>query len=299
MNLIPPVAARIPTKRTHHGDTFIDELEWLRDKTNPEVLAHLTAENVYTDEITADQQELRDTIFDEIKNRTQETDLSVPSRRFGWWYFARTTEGKQYPSYCRLAIKGANDWTPPVIEAGVELDGEQLLLDCNAEAEGKPFFSLGGFTVTKDGNLLAYCEDNSGDERYTLRIKDLTTGEMLPDVIENIFSGLLWSPKGDKIFYTMVDSSWRPYQLRCHTLGTPVSEDEIIYTEEHPGFWMSADLSADHNMLLITVGNAEYGETWAMDLTDPEASPQLLISRKLKLLHGVDPAIINGHQVFF
>src|SRR5207245_2632016 len=161
------------------------------DKENPDVVAHLQAENAYTDAVTAGQEPLRDAIFDEIKRRTQETDLSVPSRLDDWWYYARTIEGKQYPVYCRVAAHepggdsgGIDAWTPPAVVPGVLVPGEQVLLDGNAEAEGKPFFALGGAAVSRDGNLYAYSVDNTGEETFTLRIKDLRTDEHLPEVIE-------------------------------------------------------------------------------------------------------------------
>src|SRR6185312_2993436 len=125
--LQPPVAAKVPVERTHHGDTFIDEYEWLRQKDNPDVIAHLEAENAYTEAVTAGQQDLREAIFAEIKERTEETDLSVPARKRGWWYFTRTAEGQQYAIHCRVAATETGDpvadWTPPVIEPGKAFEG--------------------------------------------------------------------------------------------------------------------------------------------------------------------------------
>src|SRR5699024_9555213 len=129
----PPVAAARPVAREHHGHTFTDDFDWLRDKESEEVLAHLTAENAYTDAVTADQDALRTAIFGEIKAHTVETDLSVPARRDGWWYFSRTEEGQQYARHCRVKATDTGDrladWTPPVIEPGVPVQGEQVILD--------------------------------------------------------------------------------------------------------------------------------------------------------------------------
>ncbi len=141
--LTPPVAKKVPTERVHHGHTFVDEYEWLRDKEDAEVVAYLEAENAYTEQQTAHLAPLRDQIFQEIKSRTQETDMSVPTRMGDWWYYARTIEGKQYGVQCRAPIAGPDDWTPPELTPGVELPGEQVLLDGNAEAEGHDFFSIG------------------------------------------------------------------------------------------------------------------------------------------------------------
>ena len=223
----PPVAKKIPALRTHHGDAFEDNYEWLRDKESAEVVELLKAENAYQEAVTAHQEPLREAIFQEIKGRTQETDLSVPNRKDGWWYYTRSVEGQEYGIQCRVRAEDTGDrvadWTPPAVEVGVDIPGEEILLDGNVEAEGKPFFAVGGAAVTIDGNLYAYAVDNAGDERFTLRIKDLRTGELLPDVIENVFYGISFSPDGTRIFYTVVDDSWRPYQVKSHVLGTPVA----------------------------------------------------------------------------
>lgn len=298
----PPVATQRPVERTHHGDTFVDDYEWLREKENPEVIAHLEAENSYTEAVTADQEELRETIFAEIKERTEETDLSVPARKRGWWYFARTAEGQQYPIQCRVAASDTGDlvadWTPPVIEPGKPFDGEQVLLDGNVEAEGQPFYSVGGMAVTEDGNLLAYAVDNAGDERFTLRIKDLRTGELLPDVIENVFYGLAFSPDGTRIFYTVVDDSWRPHQIKSHTLGQDPAQDAVVLQEDDPGMWMGFELSPDRRELMISIGNSEFAETHTLDLIDPLAAPRLLLGREAHLLHGMDPVTVDGERAY-
>lgn len=304
MKPTPPVANRLPSTRLHHGDEFIDDLDWLRDKNNPEVIAHLEAENEYTAQVTADQQGLRDAIFAEIKNRTVETDLSVPARRFGWWYYSRTQEGKQYPIYCRIPVGDEHDWTPPAVEAGqgdesATNPGEQILLDCNQAALGQPFFALGGMSVTRDGNLLAFSQDNAGDERFTVRFKDLSTGELFEDSIENTGYGLAWNPSGDTLFYVLADESWRPYQIRAHRLGTPVESDRIIATEDEVSLHLDFMLSSDRNELLIISSNSEYAESWSLDLDDPKAEPRLLIPRRLRLLHSLDPFSGESGREYF
>ncbi len=296
----PPVARKLPTERFHHGDTFVDHYEWLRDKENPEVVAHLQAENAYTETVTAHQQPLREAIFQEIKNRTQETDLSVPVRKDGWWYYGRMEEGKQYGIQCRVQASDtgdpAADWTPPQVEAGRPVPGEQILLDGNAEAEGKPFFSLGGSAVTKDGQLFAYAADYAGDERFTLRIKDLDTGQLLDDVVENVFYSLAFDPDGSRVFYTVVDESWRPYQIKAHTIGTSVDSDVVIYQEDDPAMWMGFELSADRRHLVIGIGCSEYSETRLLDFAYPDAGLQTLIPRSERVLYDAEPFLLNGAQ---
>ncbi|MDQ6752624.1 MAG: oligopeptidase B, partial [Actinomycetota bacterium] len=293
-----PVAKKVPTTRTHHGDSFTDNYEWLRDKENPEVKAHLEAEQAYTDAVTVHQEQLRQEIFNEIKNRTQETDLSVPNRKDDWWYYARMEEGRAYGIQCRVAAARTGDpvadWTPPVVEAGVPVPGEDVLLDGNAEAEGKPFFSIGGAAVTRDGNLYAYAVDNAGDERFTARIKDLRTGELLPDVIDGIFYGLAFSPDGSQLFYTVVDDSWRPYQVRSHRLGTPVSEDAVLYQEDDVAMWTGFELSADRRSLVLSIGCAEYSETRYLSFADPSAGLRTVFSRDEHILYEAEPFLLDG-----
>lgn len=297
-SLTPPVAKKVPIERTHHGHTFVDNYEWLREKESPEVIEHLKAENAYQEAITAHQEPLREAIFQEIKGRTQETDLSVPNRKDGWWYFSRSVEGKEYGIQCRVRAQDTGnpvaDWTPPAVEAGVEIPGEEVLLDCNIEAEGKPFFSVGGSAVTVDGNLYAYAVDNAGDERFTLRIKDLRTGELLPDVIENIFYGVSFSPDGTRIFYTVVDDAWRPYQVKSHVLGTPVADDEVIYQEDDVAMWLGFELSSDRRHLVLGIGCSEYSETRLLRFDDPTATLTTVISRDEHVLYEAEPFLLTG-----
>ncbi|MFC7401193.1 S9 family peptidase [Citricoccus sp. GCM10030269] len=298
----PPVAAARPVTREHHGHRFMDDFDWLRDKESEEVLDHLHTENAYTEAVTADQEPLRKAIFNEIKAHTVETDLSVPARKDGWWYFSRTEEGKQYAAHCRVKAEDTGDriadWTPPVIEPGVPVPGEQVILDGNAEAEGQPFFSLGGLAVSRDGTLMAYAVDHAGDERFTLRIRDLTTGEDLADEIPNVSYGAVFDRTGTRVFYTVPDDSWRPYRILAHTLGTTADQDLLLFQEDDPGMWSGFDLSPDRTELLISVGNSEVAETRALDLPasaeEPLGELRMLVSRDLGLLHGVEPVTLDA-----
>src|SRR5699024_2592027 len=147
MTFTPPKDLRKPVTATYHGVELEDNWDWLKNPDDPETIAHIEAENTYTDAITADQQPLRDAMFAEIKSHTVETDMSVLSRIDDWWYFTRTSEGAQYGVHCRVPVEG-DSWEPPIIQPGVVLDGEQVLLDGNIEAEKVAFFSLGSMTVS-------------------------------------------------------------------------------------------------------------------------------------------------------
>ncbi|MFD1212220.1 S9 family peptidase [Arthrobacter sp. GCM10027362] len=297
----PPAARKVPVERIHHGAVFVDNYEWLRAKDDPAVVAHLEAENEYTAAVTAHQQPLREAIFNEIKDRTQETDLSVPVRKDGWWYYSRMEEGRQYAVQCRVKARdtgdAAADWTPPQVEPGTDVPGEQVLLDGNAEAEGKPFFALGGTAVTRDGSLFAYAVDNAGDERFTLRIKDLRTGELLPDVVEDVFYSLAFSPDGSQVFYTVVDETWRPYQVKAHVLGTAVADDAVIHQEDDPVMWTGFDLSADRRHLVVSISCSEYSETRLLDFADQGAGLRTLVPRTERILYDAEPFLLDGRDM--
>ena len=237
-----PAAKRTATKRVHHGDAIIDDYEWLASKDDPDTIAFLEAENAYTEAMTAGQADLREAIFAEIKGRTQETDLSVPTRKGDWWYYTRTIEGKQYRLYCRRAVRGADE-RPPMSADGAPLDGEQIVLDANVLAGDGAFFSMGVYNVSPDGTMLAYSTDYAGDERFTMRFKNLVTGEVATDEIADTYYGSAWSGDGSAIFYITVDDAWRPYRIWRHLIGTPASEDQIVYTETDERFFTGVSLT--------------------------------------------------------
>ncbi|WP_205328380.1 S9 family peptidase [Glycomyces sp. YM15] len=267
-----PAAPRRDHPRTHHGDTVNDPYAWLKDPEDPATVEYLKAENVYTESRTAHLAALRKSIFGEIKSRTQETDLSVPVRKRGWWYYGRTEEGKQYGIQCRLKADGD---TPPEIEAGTAIEGEEILVDGNELAEGHDFFSLGTCDVSPDGNLLAYAVNYSGDERFTLRFKDLRTGDDFPDDIPNVFYGGSWSLDGSVFFYTKVDDAWRPYQVWRHVLGEHEDKDVLVHQEDDERFWTGIDLTRSERYLFIVSGSKITTEVQYLDAADPTGEFQV------------------------
>ncbi|MDG3011558.1 S9 family peptidase [Rhodococcus sp. D2-41] len=293
----PPVAKRAPVHRTHHDDVFVDDYEWLRDKSDPEVLAYLEAENAYTEARTGHLEPLRERIFGEIKSRTQETDLSVPVRDGQWWYYTRTVEGSQYPLQCRCPAV-ADDRTPPELAADREVPGEQVLLDGNAEAEGHEFFALGSFSVTDDGNLLAYAIDTSGDERYMLRIKDLRTGELLSDEIPDTFPGATWAGDGLHLFYPTVDDSWRPDTIWRHRLGTAKGEDVVVFNEPDERYWIGVGLTRSRRYLVVELGSKITSESWVLDANDPTGDFAVVIPRREGVEYSLDHAVVGGRDRF-
>ena len=293
----PPVAKKIPFERKHHGDTVIDHYEWLRDKEDPEVIAFLEQQNEYTTAHTADLADLRADIYNEIKGRTQETDMSVPTRRGQYWYYARTEEGKQYALRARCPIAGPDDWTPPTVEPGQSVQGEEILLDSNVEAEGTDFFSLGALSVSEDGNLLAYSVDTAGDERYTMRFKDLRTGELLADEIRDTAPGALWSLDGNHVFYQTVDEAWRPDTVWRHDLGAG-TPDVKVFHEPDEQYWVGIGGTRSDKYLMITLGSKITTEVRILDATDPTGEFTVVWPREEGVEYGVEHAVIDGRDRF-
>ncbi|MGV0744481.1 S9 family peptidase [Mycolicibacterium sp. XJ870] len=293
----PPVAKRANHRREHHGDVFIDPYEWLRDKDDPEVLAHLEAENDYTEHTTAHLEPLRQKIFDEIKARTKETDLSVPTRRDLWWYYARSFEGKQYGVHCRCPVTDPDDWTPPTLDEHTAIPGEQVLLDENVEADGHDYFALGAATVSLDGNVLAYSVDVKGDERYTLKFKDLRTGELYDDRIVGIGAGGTWAADNRTLYYSTVDDAWRPDTVWRHRLGSGLPAEKV-YHEPDERFWVGIGRSRSNKYLFIASGSAVTTEVRYADATDPHAEFTAVWDRRDLVEYSVEHAVVGGQDRF-
>jgi len=289
VSTVKPVATKhIEHVREHHGDRVIDRFEWLRDKDDPEVIAHLQDENAYAEALTSHLEPLRARIFDEIKSRTQETDLSVPESYRGWWYYSRTFEGKQYPAQCRVRkVRGRGR---PQLEPGVTPEGEQLLLDGNLEAQGHEFFSLGAFEVSTDGRQIAYAVDVEGDERFALRVKDIETGAVIDDAVTAIGYGAVWSLDGQHLFYTRMDESWRPHEVWRHQVGTPAQDDVLVFEEPDERFWMGIGSSRDDAWVIIQVGSKLTSEVWLLDAAAPLSEPRVVAPRRHGVEYDVEPA---------
>jgi len=312
----PPAAKRVPKVREYHGDRVVDEFAWLANPDDPDTIAYLEAENAYTRERTKDQESLRETIFNEIKTRTQETDLSVPVRKDGYWYYTRTVEGQQYGIHCRRRVE-AGEVAPPSTSDGAPLPGEEVLLDGNVEAGDSPYFALGTFDVSPDGNLLAYSVDFAGDERFTLRFKDLRTGEVLPDKVPNVFYGSAWAADNATVFYLTVDDAWRPHRVWRHRLGGgsadgreengPEAEgregngrggddregnsrggDVLVYEETDERFWVGVGLSRSDRYVIIDSHSKVTSEVRVIDATRPESDPVLIAPRRQGVEYDVE-----------
>jgi oligopeptidase B len=235
----PPVARKVPKVDVVHGDRRADDYFWMRDKANPEVAAYLEAENAYADAVMKPTEPFQDALYKEMLGRIQETDLSVPYRDRGYFYYSRTEEGKQYPIFCRKKES---------------LDApEEVTLDLNALAEGHKFFSLGAYAVSDDGNMLAYSTDVTGFREYTLQIKELRTGEILPERIEKTGSAS-WAGDDRTLFYTVEDDAKRPYRLYRHAVGTPDGHD-LVHEESDELFRLFAGRSHSRDFVFLVAAS--------------------------------------------
>jgi oligopeptidase B len=283
----PPSARRVRSDRVFHGDAFADEYAWLSDPGDPDTISYLEAQNAYTSAMTAGQAGLRDVIFGEIKSRTQQTDLSVPTRKGDWWYYTRTVEGKQYRVHCRRAVR-PDDAGPPLSPDGSPLDGEEVLLDGNELAAGRQFFALGAYQVSPDGRLLAYSTDFTGAERFTLRIKDLVTGETAADEIPDTYYDAAWSAGGSALFYVTVDDAWRPYRVWRHMVGSPAAQDVIVHEEGDEKFRVGVSLTRSERYLRLSVASTLTSEEWLLDAARPEGEFQVVIPRRQGVEYEVE-----------
>lgn len=274
----PPVAAKKPHTYTVHGITVEDPYDWLYDKSYPtvddaEVLDHLKAENAFFEAQMEGQKALTDALFAEMRARIKEDDSTVPQKDGDYLYWSEFEEGAQYRKHYRKAVAGGE---------------AQLLIDENALAEGQEYFRLGAASISQNGRFLAYATDTTGGERYTARIKDLATGEHLPDVIENLRGDLVWVKGDTAIVYGPSTEEWRTLEAKLHVIGTPVESDVTLYKEEDQSFGVGTGLSAQEDWLIIATGDNETSEVRLVPAADPTAAPILVKPRKKGVEYGVD-----------
>ncbi|QKE84474.1 S9 family peptidase [Arthrobacter sp. NEB 688] len=283
----PPTAPRREHVREHHGDRVADPYWWMRDLEDPELRTHLEAENAYAEAMTEHLAPLRTTLFEEIRGRVKEDDLSVPVASGPWWYFSRTAEGKQYAIHVRVPRA---DGDPRPDPEGAALPGEEVVLDGNVEAGDSEFFSLGALTVSADHRLLAFATDTAGDERFDLVVREVASGRVLDDALTGIGYGVELSRDGSFVFYTRVDDAWRPHQLWRHRVGSDPADDVLVHEEGDERFWMGVSSSRDERWLLLGLGSKTTSEVWMLPSDDPEGEWRVVAPRRDGVEYDVEPA---------
>jgi oligopeptidase B len=260
-----PLASRRPVANELHGESWIDEYRWLRDRHDPEVIPYLESENAFTDESTSRLEALREAVFNETRARVQETDLSAPARRGEWWYGRRTEEGKQYAQFLRWHLTTDHD--------------SQVILDQNELAGTRDFCDIGQLSVSLDHSRLAYSVDHSGNETFALRFRDLSTDRELDDEVEGTYYGGAWSADGSRFFYTTLDHAHRAYRIWQHVLGKGQNQDTIVLQEDDERFELDLGLTRDHLFILIEAVSSTTSETRIIPTDTPDAKPVVLIPR--------------------
>lgn len=267
-----PTAPKRPYEITQHGYTRIDNYYWMRDRSDPEVMKYLHAENDYLEEIMGHTKALQETLYAEMKGRIKETDTTVPEKRGEYVYYSRTEEGKQYPIYCRT--KGSLD------------SPEEVLLDQNDLAQGKTFCSVGAFTVSPDGNKLAYSVDIEGRESYTIYIKDLTSGALYPEFMVNTYSsvyvhtGVEWANDSQTLYYLTMDEAERPCKVWRHRLGTDPSQDVLVFYDADEAYFLFIHKSRDGKYIFTNHHATRATEMRFVSTDEPDGVLRVLSPRK-------------------
>ncbi len=275
----PPVARKIHTETRMHGVLLADDYAWLRDKDDPDVTAYLEAENAYADAVLAPLAGLREELYQEMLSHVKQTDISVPYRDGDWWYTTRTEEGLQYGIYCRK--RGG----PAGTNAGA---AEEVVLDGNQLAAGQAFFAIGDTDITDDGRWLAYTTDTKGFRQYTLRIKDLETGETLAGEVERVGS-VVWAADNRTLFYTVEDEQQkRQFQLwRHHRMEQP-NEDVLVYQDDDERFNIAAGRTRDGKYIVVESGSHTTSEARVLRADEPDGSFSLISAREDEHEYSVD-----------
>ena len=266
ISALPPTARRQQTVNTFHGHRLTDDYAWLREKTSPEVIAFLEQENAYTRAVMKPTEDLQAKLYDEMLSHIKETDISVPFRDKDYFYYSRTEQGAQYPIYCRK-------------HGSLEAE-EEVILDMNQLAIGESFMALGALTVSDDGHLLAYSTDTTGFRQYTLHIKDLRTGEVLPDQAQRVGS-VVWAADHRTLFYTVEDEETkRQFQLYRHVVSEPQDKDALVYEEADERFNVGAGRTRDGEYLVLESASHTASEEQFLPAADPQGRWTLIEPRR-------------------
>ena len=274
----PPVAATRPHSFTRHGVTIEDPWAWLKDPAYPnvadkDVLAYLEEENGYFEKVMAPLKPLSETLFTEMRGRIKEDESTVPQKDGDWLYWTDYETGGEYPRWWRRPVGGGAD---------------VMILDEPALAEGKEYFRLGAFSVSPDGRLLAYAVDDNGSERFEVRVKDLETGELLPDTIPGMLSEIVWTADSRGFLYGLANENWRTDNARWHRLGEPVAQDVELFKEADEGYRVAVGETQSRNYLLVSTGDHVTSEVYLLSPEDPSRPMVCVSPRKPGREYDVD-----------
>ncbi len=277
-----PKANKIPKNLEKHGDIRVDNYYWLNERDNPEVIDYLERENDYNDKMTAHTKEFQKNLFEEMKARIKEDDESVPYKYNGYWYVTRFEEGKQYPIYTRKK---------ETLDAP-----EEIMFDCNKMAEGHEYFSLGGIKISPDNKLAAFGVDTVSRRIYTIQVKNLETGEILPDKIENTTGGSTWANDNKTLFYTNKDpQTLRSNKIFKHTLGNNQKDDKLVYHEEDETFYTFVYKTKSRDYIVIGSTSTLTSEYQLLKADDPNGTFSVFQPRK----RGLEYSIYNYQNEFY
>ena len=269
----PPLARAVPHVHTIHGESRIDEYFWLRNREDPEVVAHLEAENRYTDRVMRHTEGLQERLYQELRGRIKESDLSVPTREDGWLYYSRTEAGAQYPIFCRRLDR---DDAP-----------EAVLLDLNQLAAGHAYFRMGAFEVSPDHRLLAYSVDITGGESFTLFVKDLATSELFPETIEGASPTAAWANDSRTLYYILLDEVRRPSRLFRHALETNPSEDVLVHHEPDDAFFLDIHRTRSRRFLVLELASHSTSEARYLSADEPAGELRVFEPRRPGIEYSV------------
>ncbi|HUH47190.1 MAG TPA: hypothetical protein VLZ54_08570, partial [Arenibacter sp.] len=277
---LPPSAKKIAKELVKHKDVRVDDYYWLNDRENPEVLAYLEQENAYYESVTADTNDLKEQLFQEMKSRIKEDDSSVPYKYNGYWYATRYEIGKEYPIFTR--------------RYGTEDAPEEIMIDCNEMAEGFEYFSLGGLSVSPNNDLAVFGIDTVSRRQYTLGIKNLRTGEIYMDTIENTTGGAVWANDNKTIFYTQKDPvTLRSNNIYRHVLGTPTEEDEVVFHEDDDTFTTFVYKTKSQKFIVIGSSSTMTTEFQILDADDPNGKFKVFSERVRGLEYSLSHYGVN------
>lgn len=294
----PPVAPKRYGYRVRDqfGQHFDDPWDWLRDADNPEVRAHLEAENAWADTVTAPTREAATRLVEEVKASTALTDVTVPIREGEFWYFRRFAEGQSYATHHRAPVERdeAGAPIPLVPQPGVPAPGEELLVDENEWARGQEFFRLADMYPSPDGRLIAWARDTSGDERYTWVVQE-ASGRVIDEAVVDAGYGFAWADDSDSFIYMGVDDAWRACDVWLHRVGTPREADELLLVEPDEGFEMGFAPSGFPGHVVIHASSSTAGRAWLWLPAHPSVRPLPLMPVRPRTLVSADSA---GDRLF-